>query len=136
MIDSDLNKHMGIHRALAMAGKCRNKGGDCPCGRYCDAEGELARHESELRRQLAKVQHKLAWLRHKPCTVRDDWKRPEQPPGDYTLAVVNEGEGWVLHWYSETEQEDYIEITGDTSWPFVEDTAWSGDWEMLGVEVV
>lgn len=123
-------------RLFAMAERCRNKGGDCPCGMYCKAETELARAESELSKQLRKVQHKLKWLRHKPCTVRDEWERPEPPEGDYTLTVINEGDGWCLHWYSETEKEDYVEISGDAAWPFVEDTAWDEDWERLGVAVV
>lgn len=126
----------GMPRVFAMAERCRNKGGDCPCGLYCQAESELARAKSDLSQQLRKVQHKLKWLRHKPCTVRANWVRPEPPEGDYTLSVINDGDGWVLHWYSETEQKDYVEITGDASWPFNEETAWPDDWERLGVEVV
>ena len=124
--------------------RCRRKGGDCPCGgRPCEAvdaveqaiedeRGAIRLAESEIRR----FESTLAWLNHEPCKVRSDWKMPDKPPGDYHATVCNEGEGWSPHWYSETEDNDCIEISGDAAWPFVEQTAYAEDWEKLGFEVV
>lgn len=131
-----MTEHLAtLPRATAMVRRCKRHGGDCPCDIHCLAESQLCCIQSDLKRELAEVERRLAWLRRRPCTVRDDWQRPEKPEGDYTLSVVNEGDGWCLHWYSETEKVDYIAITGDATWPFVEDTAWPDDWERLGIEV-
>ncbi len=131
-----MTKQACTARAFAMAKNCRNQGGKCPCETECKAESELARIERELKIQLGAVQYKLEWLRRKPCTVRESWIRPKPPAGEYQLSAVNDGEGWSLHWYSETEEIDYIEVSGDAAWPFVEGTAWPEDWERLGVLVV
>lgn len=123
-------------RVFAMTRRCRRKGGGCPCDPLeCLAERELKRLRHDAAKQLGRIEHTLEWLNHEPSTVRDDWKRPEKPDGDYQLTVYQD-DAWYLHWHSETEDIDYIEITGDAAWPFVQDTAWAEDWERLGVAVV
>ncbi len=124
-----------VTRVFAMSSQCRNKGGSCNCSGYCRAEEELRRLKSRFEGLAVDVASRLRWLLHQPCTVKPDWERPEAPVGDYQLYVVDEGDGWQMHWYSETEDVDYIEIRGEQAWPFVEEIAYTEDWERLGVEV-
>ena len=108
---------------------------DCPCQPgECEALTLLQSERRELTRRLDAIDHKIAWLQRVPCTVRPGWTMPPKPAGDYRPCVVSD-DGWHPHWYSETEDLDYIEITGEAAWPFVEFTAWADDWERLGFEV-
>jgi len=78
-----------------------------------------------------------AYFDHVPCTVKKGWLKPAKPAGDYRLCVNNAGDGWAMHWWSDTEKEDYLEIAADADgWPFNEDIAYPEDWELLGVEVI
>ena len=116
--------------------RCRTNGGDCPCpAGQCEALGLLQTERRELTRRLETVDKKIAWLEHIPCTVKAGWVMPPKPDGDYFAAVIND-DGWHPHWYSETEECDYVEITGEAAWPFVEETAYADDWVRLGFEII
>lgn len=121
---------------------CKRKGGDCPCGHDCLAIDEIHNEKLaimhkifRLNADLAEFNRKLAFLQHEVCTVRDNWTMPPKPEGEYVASVINL-DGWTAHWYSETEKNDCIEFPSTHSWPFIEQVAYSEDWEALGFEVV
>lgn len=126
---------MESHRFQAMLKRCRRK--SCPCGpSSCELIRELLSDKTQATSQLKSIEWQLLQANRQPATVRHDWEKPEKPDGDYRLTVYNDGEGWSLHWFSETESNDYIEVTGEAAWPFIENEATDYDWECLGVEVV
>ena len=127
-----------MNRVNQMIRRCKRKGGDCPCSNknilgvvYCEAEKLLSEEYELLTRRIKEVEKSLAYLTHKPCTI-NGWKMPPKPEGDYVACVILD-DGWYPHWYSETEQVDYIEMN---TWPFVEDVAYAEDWEKIGFKVV
>lgn len=135
-------------RLQAVLKRCRKKGGDCHCHEFwdgkigCKAESLLNDERDILmgKRQaidaaIKSIDRKMAWLLHEPCTVKEGWEMPPKPQGEYEATVVSE-DGWHPHWYSETEDIDYIEFPSTHSWPFVEDRAYDEDWEKLGFVVV
>lgn len=127
---------MPLPRLMAMAKQCRRHGGECPCGTDCKAEMGLLRVKNRLQRELSNVDHKLKWLQRTPATVKAGWAKPEKPDGDYFLAVHFDSDEAILHWSSDTESVDFVEIVGEAAWPFNEETAWPDDFERLGVVVV
>lgn len=128
---------VSFERAKAMAQKCRKVGGDCPCERRCEAERALVDVREECSRIIAQTWQEIERLNRKPAVVREDWTMPPKPAGDYVATVISEGDGWSPHWYSETERVEYIEFPpGNSSWPFVDETAYGTDWEALGFVVV
>lgn len=132
-------------RLQAMAKRCRDVGGECPCisRLSCQARDAIRKERASIeddRRELTRRERECdrlnEWLDKKPATVREDWERPEKPEGDYRLCVHQDIDEWNPGWYSETEDDDWIDIASDAAWPFVEDAAWADDWERLGFEVV
>lgn len=121
-----------MSRFDAMIKQCKKKGGSCPCTISCSAEGTIEARIKGLQSQIANLDNKLKYLRHIPCAVRSDWKMPKKPDGDYEAAAYQDSDGWHPHWYSETEQDDYIEFPSEASWPFVEEIAYGEDWERIG----
>lgn len=112
--------------------RCRRNGGDCPCGDECRADDEAGRQSVFAVTLPAEAGPPV------PATVRPSWRRPEKPPGDWYLAVHHTGDGWWLHWASDTERLDVsdVEIVGEQAWPFVETYAFASDWRALGIRVV
>jgi hypothetical protein len=124
-------------RLRAMAKQCRNKGGSCDCDPYgCKVLGLANMAVMRAERTLKEAQAFATWVARKPCTVSPDWVRPNQPDGDYYLAVFNDLGEWVPHWASDTEKDSCIDIVGSECWPFIEETACAEDWEKLGFTVV
>jgi len=68
--------------------------------------------------------------------VKSGWNLPPKPEGDYCPAVYFDGEECYIHWYSETEQIDCIEMVGKESWPFTTDFATPDDFRKLGFIII
>lgn len=133
------------NRIHVLIRKCRNRGGDCSCTKRCQAKEEVLVERIEADQALHKAQERVKdaqeLLRHldsPPCTVKPGWKLPEKPKGNYIPAVYFDCDECYMHWYSDTEEIDQVEmeLTGGDCWPFVEDRAWREDWERIGFTVV
>lgn len=127
-------------RLQAIVQRCAIQGGDCPCGLHeckarvaiLDERIAIKNFRTELDRQESECDRLQELLDRKPATVRPDWSMPEKPSEGYRPAAVNEGE-WEVGWVN--DDDDWVPIIGDDSWPFVEEEASDKDWERLGFEV-
>ena len=122
-----------MHRALAMAKRCRLRGGDCTCNRDCEALLQLRILRINKSNELQRIVEAIQRLEAPYAQVVDGWQMPARPQGDYT-AVAHFDLGEVsLGWSSETETDDWLDMKCE--WPFVEPIAYPDDFEKLGFEV-
>lgn len=134
-----------MKRINALIRKCRHRGGDCSCPLRCQARdevvAELVQAEQAVGAANRRLEQAKVMKRHleaMPCTVKPGWTMPPKPDGDYAPMVYIDYDECHMHWYSETESIDQVDmdLKGDSAWPFVEDYAYREDWERLGFTVV
>ena len=108
----------------------------CDClSCQCKLRSMLHTTRSQLCRDLDEITEMGSALTAVPATVRHDWKCPRPPDIGYFLSVINDCGEWCPHWFSDSHEIDYIPIEGPDSWPFVEQTARTQDWQRLGFTV-
>lgn len=122
-------------RIRAMARKCKNRGGDCPCVLGCEAikaigtaMESLAREERKLQDKRERLENQLRRLNTPPAKLRDGFKfDPRYQP----VMVFDCGEA---HFGYEDENGEWID---SEEWPFDPSVEfiWEDDCERHGIRV-
>ena len=124
---------MSESRLQALANKCRNRGGSCPCTTRCQAliaveeslfEVRLA--EKEAREKRNRLEATRRRLLAKPATLKPDFVF------DINLQPVIVFDGDEAHFGYEDDNGEWID---QDVWPFNEDVVWPDDCERLGFKV-
>lgn len=119
-------------RAIAMAKKCKRRGGDCPCDDTCQAMDLLQKEVANIQYHQRDLQFEIARLSTPPATWRDEASRNCPDPAFFHAVVHHTGDSWAWGW----EDEDGEFYEADSQWPWVEDFAYADDWRRQGFEVV
>lgn len=120
-------------RLEALAKRCKNRGGDCPCVGQCQAIKaanekleEISIKERALKQNRNQIDNLILRLKSKPATLKSDFIfTPNLQP-----VIVFDGNEASFGY--EDENDEWIE---QNVWPFNEDYVWADDCERLGFRV-
>lgn len=120
-------------RLEAMAKRCKNRGGDCPCIGRCQAMdavdrelGSVAIVEREVKQNRERLESMRRRISSPMATLKHDFVfAPNLDP-----VIVFDGEDATFGY--ENRDGEWIE---QNAWPFNEDFVWADDCERLGFRV-
>ena len=123
----------GEARLQALANRCRNRGGDCPCTIRCQALctaaeqlEQIAAEERAIKRRREHLEQLTRRLQTKPATLKDGFVFDSR----YEPVMVFDGD--VASFGYEDSNGDWIECN---EWPFNEQFIWADDCERFGIRV-
>ena len=121
-------------RIKAVAKRCKNRGGDCPCVLGCKAIGEIKERRMELIAARRKINDEILALANEANRLQSPWATLRDgfvfDLRGYVPVMVFDG-----HEASFVYEDENGEVAFDGPWPFNEDIAWPDDCERYGIRV-